>query len=81
MQPTDWLSKETTFTAVLLLTYRAFHPPLTNMVFVRATIRASFKAFMAISSLSVSTGHQIMPEKKLSYVRRKLLYKGHSCPA
>ena len=33
------------------------------------------------SSLNISTGHRTMPDKKSSYVWRRLLHHGHSCPA
>ena len=34
-----------------------------------------------LTGLNISTGHWIMSSKKSSYVRRKVLHIGHSCPA
>ena len=34
-----------------------------------------------LTGLNISTGHWIMSSKKSSYVRRKALHIGHSCPA
>ena len=34
-----------------------------------------------LTGLNISTGHRIMSSKKSSYVQRKVLHIGHSCPA
>ena len=44
-------------------------------------IKKSQNILLTIPEPNVSTGHQTLSDKKLSYVQRKLLHNGHSCLA
>ena len=44
-------------------------------------IKKSQNILLTIAEPNVSTGHQTLSGKKLSYVQRKLLHNGHNCLA